>query len=244
MFDKRIPIPWSMRWNRFRVGALPFLCLSAMAAATLALWNRQGSAPDTLGRVEAVRVNVAAGIDGRLLPLIELGGEKWEFLSDVREGDVVARLDDAPLRALLDALHGDMHMVQKELEAKRAELELERYDRQHEFMRESAELACAVEKARLEIVDHSALVEADRVELKKLDAQITVQKTAKAKGVITVWEMQEAEMNRDLVAKRLESNTTALRAAQEIHRLAAVRQQRQPVPPELDLERISVRFAP
>ena len=56
----RVRIPWTVRLNRFRRHVLPLLGFATCTVLTTWLWDRQGSLPNTVGEVEAVRIEVAA----------------------------------------------------------------------------------------------------------------------------------------------------------------------------------------
>lgn len=231
-----IPTPWSQRWHHLRRSLLPVLCFAGSVLAALWLWDRQGRQPNVIGRVEAVRVNVIAGIDGRLVPLTGLPGTGWRVLDTVQPGDIVARLDDSALRALVDALRADMLALQKELGAKTAELALEQRDRRQESLREASRLACEVEKCRLDILDRTALIQQDRIQLQRLNTQLEMVQMAKSRGVVSGWESRDIQTERDIVAKRIEDTAAALAVAQENQTAALARQRSLPTHPEPDLE--------
>lgn len=213
------------------------LGLLASLALTGWLWQRQGLQPNALGRVEAVRVNIMSGVDGRLIPLSETAND-WRLFDTVQEGQVVARLDDSSLLALVDALRGDMAAAQHELEAARAEAVLEQHDRQHEYLRERSRLACDAEKCRLDIVDRTSLIQQDRIQLQRLESQAEMVRIAREKGLVSAWETDDTEAERDIVTKRIGLNSTALEVAEENYRVAIARQKALPAPPAPSLDRL------
>ncbi len=233
-----VPTPWSVRWHRFRSGLLPWLCFATALAAVAVLWRQQGMHPNVIGRVEAKRVNVISGIDGRLLPLEELPEGGWRVFDVVQQGQVLARLDDSALRALVDALRGDVATFQKELEAKTAEVALEHYERQDQSQREASRLACELEKCRLEVLDRISLIQQDRIQLQRLNTQFEMVQMAMDRGVLSNWESRDTQTERDIVAKRIEDNTAALKVARENHDSALARQKSLAPPPQPDLKKL------
>jgi multidrug resistance efflux pump len=219
----RIPIPWKHRWRRFRYGALPLLGMAACAAATLYLWEQQGLMPQTLGEVEAVRVDVTAVADGELVPL---GGGQWSLFDEVELNQVVAQLDDAPLRSQLATHAAELARLRKELEAGAAKLAVSEADRARGHQADALRLKVEVEKRRLTVLDRRIQVETDTLELDRLNARVSCLTPLFAKKLISELEIKNEKALRDEVAKRLASNTkalgeaeTQLRAAEERVRL-------------------------
>ena len=117
----RIPTPWSHRWRRMRYSMLPVVSFCVCLAVTLWLWHRQGQLPHAVGEVEVVRMDVASGVDGRLLPL-SVVRPAWTLLDTVQEGQVIARLDAEALKAQVAALQAGVERLEKELDAEAAKL--------------------------------------------------------------------------------------------------------------------------
>ncbi len=72
--------------------ALPVVSFSACLLLTLWLWQQQGELPNAVGEVEAVRIDVAVGSDGVLVPLPR---GQWTLFDQVEANAVIARLDPA-----------------------------------------------------------------------------------------------------------------------------------------------------
>ena len=86
---ERIPTPWKQRWRRFRYSALPGLCFLACVVLMLSMWRQQGRLPNAVGEVESVRVEIAAGTDGRLSPLVDRENW-WAPFETVEKDDLIA----------------------------------------------------------------------------------------------------------------------------------------------------------
>ena len=96
---KHIPVPWKHRWRRFRYTTLPMLGFFTFLFIALWLWTNAGEIPHAVGEVEAVRVNVSPGSSGILTSLPR---GNWKLYEMVEMNQVVAQLDDRPLRAAND----------------------------------------------------------------------------------------------------------------------------------------------
>src|SRR3990172_265566 len=118
----RVRIPWTVRLYRFRRHVLPLLGFATCTVLTTWLWDRQGSLPNAVGEVEAVRIEVAAATDGELLPLPR---GNWTLFNAIPAGEVIARLDDRPARAELATLHKELIRLQQEVDAYAARIDLQ-----------------------------------------------------------------------------------------------------------------------
>jgi multidrug resistance efflux pump len=192
--------------------------MAACAAATLYLWGQQGVLPETIGEVEAVRVDVTASVDGALVPL---AGGQWSLFDEVEFNQVVAQLDDSPIRAQLATLTAEHARLQKELDAESAKLETAEADRADRHLVDSARLRVEAEDRRLAVLDRRIQVESDTLELERLNIRINSLTPLFAKKLVAELEMKNERILRDQVAKRLASSTkaqgeaeTALRAAE------------------------------
>lgn len=170
--------------------------------------------PNGIGRVEALRVNIAAATEGRLLPNDELADGWWRPFDEVQQGQIVARLDDRPLVAQLKALQSDAAALHAELVASDVQTGLAQFDRRQEHFREAATLAYQVERYRLDVLERLALVEQARLDLQRLDAQINLIEQAAASGVGSRSGFATSRANRESLNKLLQTQTAALRQAE------------------------------
>jgi multidrug resistance efflux pump len=216
----RIPIPWKHRWRRFRYGMLPLVGMVACAAATLYLWGQQGLVPQTIGEVEALRVDVTAATDGALVPL---AGGQWSLYDEVEFNQVVAQLDDAPVRAQLATLTEELARLRKELEAAAAKLAVSEADRARDHQADVARLQVEAEQRRLAVLDRRIQVETDTLELGRLNARVSCLTPLFAKKLIAELEIKNEKALRDEAAKRLAANTKSLGEAETQLRVAEQR---------------------
>ncbi len=158
----RIPTPLKHRWRRFRYNVLPVFCFLACIAATLWLWNERGRIPQTIGEVEAVRLPVAAGVDGKLAPLYR---KPFTLFDKVQGNEIIARLDDSFARASVVTLQRELAGLAKRLQSTAETIRLEEEERLRNRTREERRIALDVEKMKLAALDRRAEIDADLLDL-------------------------------------------------------------------------------
>ena len=239
----RIPIPWSRRWRRFRLGTLPLITFAVSVAATLWLWERQGVMPNAVGEIEAVRVDVASGVDGQLVPLPQ---GQWTLFDAVEATQVVAQLDSKPTLAALEVSRQDIVKLQKDAEAELMRLARDLANSSQkptdEKQREAARTIWTVEQRRLGVLDRQAQLETDRIGLQQLDVQFDNSKRAHARNALTDEQLHVAQLQRDLLAKRIEQNMLSLAGAESQRTAANSQLKEQPPLTDNDELRVLVHF--
>jgi len=208
---KRIPVSLAQRWRRFRYKVLPLLSFGVCVALALALWQRQGQMPNALGEVEAVRVTVAAGADGLVVPL--LGGQ-WSLFDTVGQEELIARLDDRPVLAAIRTARLEVKRLDRELDAVEARVAWDQADRRFDDTQEIARLSWDVERRRLDVLDRKVIIEADRVAMKRHEWRLGFLEGLTERRIISEMECGEVRLLRDEVARRIDENRKALKEAQ------------------------------
>ena len=241
----RIPIPWSRRWRRFRLGTLPLITFAVSVAATLWLWERQGVMPNAVGEIEAVRVDVASGVDGQLVPLPQ---GQWTLFDAVEATQVVAQLDSKPALAALEVSRQDIAKLQKDAEAEQSRLARDPTNPRDpakltdEKQRAAARTHWTVEQRRLGVLDRQAQLETDRIALEQLDVQFDNSKRAHARNALTDEQLRVAQLERDLFAKHIEQNMLSLAEAESQRTAANSQLKEQPPLTDNDELRVLVPF--
>ncbi len=155
---------------------------------------------------------VATGlVHGRKVPIspVEvgvLGSLDVELLQSVRQGQVLARMDEARLRA-------EVATVSAEIEAVRRELALETASRQQGAASDSHRFATDVESARLQVLEIIAVLEPDRVTLTDLERDVTSYGELLAQEMVSVREFERVKSEHDALARRVEEHERLLAAA-------------------------------
>ena len=110
--DQRpIPIPWRVRWLRFRHQLLPVLTLVLCSLLAGWLWYHQAAGGQAVGAVEVIQVPVTSGVQGTLA---HLPGKQIEIFDKIREGDLVAALEPGAFETRLAALKAELEELQRQ----------------------------------------------------------------------------------------------------------------------------------
>jgi multidrug resistance efflux pump len=151
---------------------------------------------------------VASSVDGLIDP------EKtrvWTLFGRVEAGESIAQLDDRPTLAALDVLKATLDEIAKEFEATRAQLSLDRVDRELNHARDRTGLE--LERMRLQ---HDALVlraeiATDRAERLPLEVIIETAKKAKPlRGMTTQHTIAETTAQLAAIDKGISANEKVL----------------------------------
>jgi multidrug resistance efflux pump len=163
--------------------------------------------------VEAIRVDVAIGSDGLLLPL---PGRQWKLLDRVESDQLLACLDEGPVQARLKTLHGELARLKKEVEAAEARFLLDHADRERDHRQEAVRLAWQAERYRLEMLDRKVFVEADRIDLKRREMELEYLERVGTTARLSQLEITEQRMRRDEAAVRVAQGEAALAEAEKL----------------------------
>jgi multidrug resistance efflux pump len=196
------------------------LCFLLSAAAVGWLWQRQTQLPQTVGLVETVRLDVTAEADGVLSPLTH---SPWTLFDVVEAQQVVAQLDDRLVQAQLATLQQELQRLQKDLTAAAARLAVSEADRRRSHTAESARLLGDLEQRRLAVLDRQIQQACDRLELQRREARLNGLQVLVAKNMVPDLQVTEEQLQRDLIAQRLEDGRQGLREAETQQQAAAAR---------------------
>jgi multidrug resistance efflux pump len=205
------------------------------AALTLWLWNRQTRRAGVVGEVEAIRVDVTASADGTLAPLA-VGA--WSRFDTVAAAQVVARLDDQPLRAGLKAMRQDLLRLRADLAAGEAQFQQQQADRQHDYLRDRYRLVWEIERLRLEALGRRVEIEADRVDAQRLEAQLEFLRPRQVSIDVDPMEVADVDLQRQVVAERIARNTAALEEIAQQQAAAELRLEECPALASAELEAV------
>ncbi|NLS94455.1 MAG: HlyD family efflux transporter periplasmic adaptor subunit [Planctomycetaceae bacterium] len=209
--ERHIPIPLGRRLQRLRYSALPMASFVVCVFLAGWLWQRQGLLPNSVGEVEAVRIDVAAGADGIIVPLPR---GQWTLFDRVEANDVLVRLDDRAVRAEVATLKAELIRLRGDLAAAAEQIELDEAQRQHDHRRESRRLIWQTEQQRLDVLDRRAAIEADRIEEIRLNEQLTLLEPLQSQEAVSNMEITDLRLQRDEVRKRIEENERGLTESQ------------------------------
>lgn len=231
MSQRRIKIPWSLRYRRARDRFVPIVAFIACAALTIWLWDRHTATLIIVGEVEQVRVDLASPGDG---VLVQLPGNALDRFDSVAAGQVIARLDDRPSLAALATLQSRTAQSRYEIAALEVEFAQARQDVQRRDAIDLAELVLDVQRQRLDIVDRRGTIEADRIELQRLTEEYENLLRLHERDAETGFTLRMAELRRDVLARQIAEHEQALIEAEQ--QLAESEQQLDGLPEAFDAE--------
>ena len=208
----RIPIPWSQRWRWIRQHVLPVLVFAACAIGAASMWNSLGGAPNVVGEVVAVRIELTSQVDGILA---ETPYRRLQLFDRVEAGEVVMRLDDRAVNAALETLGKSLVQVKSELDKVAEQLRIDEADRAISRLSEARRRAVRVEGVRLTILQTQTVLDTDKVELERLSEQANIMRQAYERNAVNRVDYINIQLRRDTVAQRITSNEKVLAEAKE-----------------------------
>lgn len=215
----RIRTPFVQHIRRIRYQLLPVLTFLAAGCLTIWLWRQHSGMPNAVGMVEVVQFEMTAPADG---VLVGVANGPWQPFQQVGPGVMVARLDSAPVDAAREIVQREVTRLKKDLAATEAQVRQEiadaMMDQANHQRRRRAEvrmLALDVERLRLDVLDRTTLIEADRVEFRRYNERYEATKKARDKGVATPYELTDVQLKRDVVGGRIGAAEKGLRQARE-----------------------------
>ena len=108
MEEKRIPLSWTVRWQRIRSQAVPVVAFALALLASGWLWQWHGSSVQGVGEVDGLRVDITSPTAGLVIALPHQTRGQWTVFDHVRAGDIIARIDDQQLEATKSLLRRDI----------------------------------------------------------------------------------------------------------------------------------------
>jgi multidrug resistance efflux pump len=198
----RIPVPWTQRWRTIRFQVLPYVFFFVCVMLTVYLWNRHAGSPNAVGEVFAPRIDLTSTGEGVLLDL----GPEIELFKHVRQGDVIARIDDKPVLAEIATLKSQLKMFQADAVGTEEEMRLEHEDRVSRERENKRRLKEMVNKARIEYAKARTTKREAEAKLTGIEKQLDAIKNSNQKIVaiplLTVWPLEtEQKSLKELIAQ-------------------------------------------
>jgi len=233
-----IRTPWRQHWRRVRYQLAPVAIFAAAAVLTGWLWGRHVGLPNAVGEVYAVRIDVTSPVDGEILAL---PGRPLALFDEVRQGQVVALLDDHAALALLARMQDDMSRLRIDLETTILATSDRQLSLKAQSQSDARALALDIEKLRLGIVERQGLVETDKVELERLNTKCDAVRPLVEKGIEARLTLLNFEMQRDVIKQRIDATRKTLAEAET--QKAACEERLKSFPPVV-MEDIQKQVAP
>lgn len=182
-----------------------------VGAFTVWLWGQHLGLPNATGEVDAVRIDVVSPADGTLLAASR---EPLELFDKVREGQVIARLDQREVHMDLAAMRNDIARLRIDLMNTEASMKERRVARQYDHQSLARNLTLDVETLRLDMLDRRAAIAADEAELQGISKQIEAIEGLVEDGLQSGVTLLELQRERGVVRERIEKNRKALKEAE------------------------------
>lgn len=187
---------------------------------------------EVLGIAQSRTYEIAATSSGRLKNITV------QLFEEVREGQIVAVLDDEYLQAELATARAKIQQLTAELASTKDLRETDWITRQRQF-------SLDVESAKLMILELRTSLETDRIVLEDLELDVKILQGGVEKGIIEQYELDKVKVQYNILAKKIEENENLLEQAVSNLREAEQRQyefaQHEPNSPSIDISLEPIR---
>jgi multidrug resistance efflux pump len=170
--------------------------------------------------------------------LVQVPGTQWEVLQPVKQGEVIARIDDRILLTQLNVVKADLEMVRSKLDEVTEETKFEQIDREVRHEYEARALASFIEQSRLAMLTTKATIAADTIELQGLEQILKMTQDGVDKKAITRLALLTAQKERDVVAARLTSAQETLKQTKGQYERALERNKQHVALPKPEIEKL------
>jgi multidrug resistance efflux pump len=214
--EKRIPIGMKRRLQMLASGLGPALAWVAAAAIASTIVVQHGKSYTLRGLSAEQHAVVAPAVSGRLLSV------PINFLDEVKQGDVLAVLDDGAIRDEIEIINAEAALLQARISAEKNRLAVEAALLERGEALEVRRLAVDISRAQLDGLDRRVTVETKRVELQRLRAEEARLVKMQSAGVSSIMDLEvvqfqvkESEEFLDEAGKVLKESQGQFKAAQE-----------------------------
>ncbi len=209
----------AQRREDFRRRQLPLLVWLVALVVVGSMLTYRATSHEFTGLAQVMQYRVSAPVAGKIEDVLV------KELDDVRTGDIVARLDEEPLKARIQTALAAARQVAAELTVARAQLGsgagplVERYSNSlRRFRMDEAQ-------SELNALALRVQVEGDQVALEKLALDAQRAEKLYAKGLISESELDTTRLSRKQIAQKVDHNRELLARTEDELRDAAQRRQ-------------------
>jgi multidrug resistance efflux pump len=176
---------------------------------TLWLWQRQGVTGTVTGEVEAVLVEVPAGVDGELR--MPPSGHYWELFDEVQKGQPLAYLDDRLILARMETVRKTAEQLEQELVSTEAEFKRDQDDLLQRRYGDVARLQFDVEQRKFELLQLEATMRTLNAQIKT--AEETVERMRRA-SLLDPQDLRDAEVELEALKAQYQYNVPVVKGLQ------------------------------
>jgi multidrug resistance efflux pump len=239
----RIRTPVKQHLNNFRMGILPFVCFFAFAGMTLWLWQRQVTRGNLVGELESVRIDVLTEAGGLLMAPGAKTTEGHNVLADsyvqlfqpVFKDQVIARIDDALLKAELATLQAEIKELNADMAASLSQVQVDLAQLGQNYDRDLVSRIVERERYKLQLSQLKSEIAVHKVEKKEIEDELDILNDANNRlgGSIRRREVTILEGRRDVVNESIITKTALLKEVEQLLAAAQKRVEELPEAPTL-----------
>lgn len=214
-----IETPRAQKIEDFQRRTLPFVVWSVCVLIILAMFLGRARRFEYVGLASALEYEVSSSARATLETVVV------DLYDDVEAGDVVAKLDDAPLLASIRTSEATIRQLNAELEAARTRVLTDTGQDQAGWTADLRRFQIDEEQRGLESLGLKVEIEGDRVELVRLALELERSKTLLGAGLISQTEYDIVRLAHEQVRRRLEDNVVLLAQTEAEHEQARSRRE-------------------
>lgn len=214
-----IETPRAQKIEDFQRRTLPFVVWSVCALIVLAMILGRTSRFEYVGLASAQEYEVSSSARATLETVVV------DLYDNVEVGDVVAKLDDAPLLASIRTSEATIRQLNAELEAARTRVLAETGQDHAGWTADLRRFQIDEEQRRLEALGLKVDIEGDRVELVRLALEMERSETLLGAGLVSQSEYDIARLQHEQVRRRLEDNVVLLAQTEAEYEQARARRE-------------------
>ncbi len=234
--SKKIRTPLRQHLRFFRQQQLPVLIWAVAVFVVAFLARRQAVRVDAIGIAEVHKVAVSSPVVGTVKHLAH------DLFEPVKAGEIVATLDDSLVAAELNTVKTEITRLRAALAAEEARLTAEARNQEHDLRAEVRRFAWNAETAELDLLDRQVAQEVDQVEYQRLTVIFERLEKLVKENAARQSDLDEARLEREAVATRIQNNLRAIEAARKRRAATAARLKALPASP--DVARIKTLLEP
>ena len=224
--------PKSCLSGRLNMRFIPLLVWLAAVIAVIGLFSRRARRFEALGIARSQTCSVAGTLAGRVKSI------PVRMFDNVREGQIVAVLDDELIKAQIATAMAEIHRLIAELIPTQDQLLAEATQRETDWIAAQRRFSMDVERCRASILELRTIIETDGIMLEELALEVRIVRELAEKDALAPYELQKVKIQYNILAKKIENNQQLLSQyerdllqAQERRREFALRH---PVNPSID----------
>jgi len=210
----------------------PILVWLIAAAAVVGLFNRRAKQFEVIGIARTQTCSVAGTLAGRVKSI------PVRMFDNVREGQILAVLDDELINAQVATATAEIHRLIAELIPTQDQLLAEATQKETDWVAAQRRFSMDVEQCRASILELKTIIETDGIMLEELSLEIRIVRELVEKDALAPYELQKVKIQYNILAKKIENNQHLLsqyerdlQQTQERRREFALRQ---PIHPSID----------